>query len=269
MTQHKISQNVVFFVLTAGNKQQQMNEPPAPAPPPRPYDSLLPQLAVSGLTWNGKTEKPEGDQVSEPMAQQNRSGADVVWKEEQEEDEDLDSETGQQKEEVPVIVSGNDENLSGEEPSVEVSSSGNEELMQGRNHDSVLKTSGENLENDDKNTVDQDTASSGSGEADESENHHVAMYNSPESGQEEEEGVRQVFPENEISGSGQVSTQEIDDSDASSPENGQDDYVGQGSPKSSISRSGQFKKQESDDIESSLSGSGQYEEGETFSGSGE
>jgi len=56
-----------------------MQQASAPAPSPRPYDSLLPQLVMGRLTWSGRNEK----------AQENKSTVEEVWKEEKEEDEDL------------------------------------------------------------------------------------------------------------------------------------------------------------------------------------
>lgn len=245
-----------------------MNEPPAPAPPPRPYDSLLPQLAVSGLTWNGKRKKAEENQADGQTAQKTESSQDVIWKEEKEEDEDLDAENGQQKEEVPVIVSGNDEISSGHEPRVEMLPLGNKEVKHAKTHESQPTTSGENFENYHENTEGHVTSSSGSGEEmDSEEQHDVSMYNSPESTQEGD--VKQVFPESDISGSGQHSAQEIDDNETSSDGIRREDNVKQGFPKNNIRSGSQLHKQESGDFESSSSGSNQYEDDVTFSGSGE
>ena len=245
-----------------------MNEPPAPAPLPRPYDSLLPQLAVSGLTWNGKRKKAEENQADGQTAQKTESSQDVIWKEEKEEDEDLEAENGQQKEEVPVIVSGNDEISSGHEPRVEMLPLGNKEVKHAKTHESQLTTSGENFENYHENTEGHVTSSSGSGEEmDSEEQHDVSMYNSPESTQEGD--VKRVFPESDISGSGQHSAQGIDDNETSSDGSRREDNVKQGFPKNNIRSGSQLYKQESGDFESSSSGSNQYEDDVTFSGSGE
>lgn len=169
----------------------------APAPPPRPYDSLLPQLVVGGLTWSGRNEK----------AQENKSRIEEVWNEEKQEDEDLD-EGGQQKGKVPIIISGNDEISGHQHLTVEMSSSGNEETQEERNHDDEMKASGHYIENDYWDTQ-QNPALSGSGEENESNNLHITMYNSPESGQGE--NVRQIFSENIFSGGRQLENQDARD----------------------------------------------------------
>ena len=239
------------------NKQEQLNEPPAPAPPPRPYDSLLLQLAVSGLTWNSKQKKTEEYQTDRLTARKNGSGQEVIWKEEKEEDKDLDAENGQQKQEVPFIVSGNDEFSSGQEPRFEMISLGNKDVRQGIKHESLLKTSGENFENYDENTEGQEMASSESGEWMESEERHVAMYNSPQSNQAG--GVKQVFPESDISGGGQHLAQEIDDNDTSSDGSTREDNVRHDFPKNKTHTGGQLHNQGSGDFESTSSDSNQYE----------
>lgn len=177
--------------------------PTPPAPPPRPYDSLLPQLALGGLTWNGKTE---GNLAS--AAQKNNTGNEV-WKEEKEEDEDQD-EGGQQKGKVPIIVSGNDESSGNPQHlSAEMSSSGNEEMQNEGDHQNEMKASGDNIEQDDWKT-EQNMDLSGSGEEDETNNLHLSMYISPENGHGD--NIRRIFPENNFSGSEQPEKQETGDS---------------------------------------------------------
>ncbi|KAJ7390792.1 hypothetical protein OS493_022350 [Desmophyllum pertusum] len=205
-----------------GNQPGQMlHEPPAPAPPPSSYDSLLPQLAVSGLTWSDRNEKPEENQENKTAAtQENKSGIEEVWKEEKDEDLDLD-EKGHQKEEVPIIVSGNEDASGNDRPpgnektsgdqdlNVETSSAGNEEEIQEyRNYDNEMEASSDNTEYNDMKT-EQNLASSGSGEQIELTNDHVTMYRSPESGQGE--NVRLIFPEDNFSGSGQLEQQQTSD----------------------------------------------------------
>jgi len=165
-----------------------------PAPSPRPYDSLLPQLLMGRLTWSDVHEK----------GQENKSRIEDVWKEEKEEDEDLD-EGGQQKEKVPVISSSNYESSGHPDLTIEMSSSGNEEIQEERDNEDQMKASGDSMENDYKN-IELNTALSGSGEEDESNNLHITMYNSPESSQAGK--IRQIFPENNFSGSGQLENQE-------------------------------------------------------------
>lgn len=174
-----------------------MQQASAPAPSPRPYDSLLPQLVMGRLTWSGRNEK----------AQENKSTVEEVWKEEKEEDEDLD-EGGQQKGKVPVIISGNDRGSGHRELTIEMSSSGNENIQEERNHDDETKASGHYMESDYRD-MEQNAALSGSGEENESNNLHITMYNRPDSGQGEY--VRQIFPENDFSGSGQLENQEARD----------------------------------------------------------
>ena len=171
-----------------------MQQASVPAPPPRPYDSLLPQLVMGRLAWSAK-------------AQENKSTIEEVWKEEKEEDEDLD-EGGQQKGKVPVIASGNDQGSGHRELTIEMSSSGNENMQEERNHDDGTKASGRYMENDYRD-MEQNTALSGSGEENESNDLHITMYNGPDSGQGEY--VRQIFPENDFSGSGQLENQEAKD----------------------------------------------------------
>lgn len=165
-----------------------------PAPSPRPYDSLLPQLVMGRLTWSGVHEK----------GQENKSRIEEVWKEEKEEDEDLD-EGGQQKGKVPVIISSNDASSGHPDLTIEMSSSENEEIQEERDDEDQMKTSGDSMENGYRN-MEQNTALSGSGEEDESNNLHITMYNSPESSQAGK--IRQIFPENNFSGSGQLENQE-------------------------------------------------------------
>ena len=185
-----------------------MQQISAPAPLPRPYDSLLPQLVVGGLTWSGRNEK----------AQENKSTIEEVWKEEKEEDEDLD-EGGQQKGNVPVIISGNDQGSGHRDLTTEMSSSGNENIQEERNHDDETKASGHYMENDYRD-MEQNTALSGSGEKNESDNLHITMYNRPDNAQGEY--FRQIFPENDFSGSDQLQNQEArDDSFLRSSESGQ------------------------------------------------
>lgn len=217
-------QKYMMFLLfsTDGNQPGQMlHEPPAPAPPPSSYDSLLPQLAVSGLTWSDRNEKPEENQENKTAAtQENKSGIEEVWKEEKDEDLDLD-EKGHQKEEVPIIVSGNEDASGNDRPpgneetsgdqdlNVETSSAGNEEEIQEyRNYDNEMEASSDNIEYNDMKT-EQNLASSGSGEQIELTNDHVTMYRSPESGQGE--NVRLIFPEDNFSGSGQLEQQQTSD----------------------------------------------------------
>jgi len=183
--------------LQDGNQQKEMQQASAPAPSPRPYDSLLPQLVMGRLTWSGRNEK----------AQENKSTVEEVWKEEKEEDEDLD-EGGQQKGKVPVIISGNDRGSGHRELTIEMSSSGNENIQEERNHDDETKASGHYMESDYRD-MEQNAALSGSGEENESNNLHITMYNRPDSGQGEY--VRQIFPENDFSGSGQLENQEARD----------------------------------------------------------
>ena len=102
---------------------------------------------------------------------------------------------------------------------------------------------------------------------DSEEQHDVSMYNSPESTQEGD--VKQVFPESDISGSGQHSAQEIDDNETTSDGSRREDNVKQGFPKNNIRSGSQLHKQESGDFESGSSGSNQYEDDVTSSGSGE
>ncbi len=207
--------------MTDGNQPAEILQPSAPAPPPRPYDSLLPQLALGGLTWSGKNDKPGGNQETKSLAQENKPGNEEVWKEEKEEDEDLD-EGGQQKGKVPIIVSGNDESSGHpQDLSVEMSSSGNdhEEMQKDGDTEKEMKASGDNKEQDDGKT-EQNMALSGSGEANESNNLHLSMYINPESGQGE--NVRRIFPENDFSASGEAEQQETsDDNVASSSGSGQ------------------------------------------------
>lgn len=220
---------------TDESQRGEMLQPSAPPSLPRPYDSLLPQLALDGLSWGSKSEKPEENQETKSAALENKSGVEI-WKEEQEEDQDLD-EGGQQKGKVPIIVSGNDESSGNpQDLNVEMSSSGNDEIQKGGDHENVMKASGDNIGSDDTET-EQNMAFSGSGEEDESNSEHETIYSSPESGQGE--NVRIIFPETNFSGSGQPANQET-----------------------------------SDDILVSSSGSAQYPEDErlemtTFSGSGE
>ena len=174
-----------------------MQQASAPAPPPRPYDSLLPQLVVGHLTWNGRNEKPD----------ENKSTIEEVWREEKEEDQDLD-EGGQQKGKVPVIMSGSNQLSDHRDLTIEMSSSGNDIIQGERNHDEETKASGHYMENDYRD-MEQNTALSGSGEENESNNLHITMYNRHDSSQGE--NVRQVFPENDFSGSGHLENQEARD----------------------------------------------------------
>ena len=178
-----------------------MQQASAPAPPPRPYDSLLPQLVVGRLTWNGRNEK----------AEENKSTVEEVWKEEKEEDEDLD-EGGQQKGKVPVIISGNAKGSGHRDLTIEMSASGNENTQEEINHDDQTKASGHYIENDFRD-VEQTMALSGSGEENESNNLHnfdnFPICNRPDRSQGE--NVRQTFPENDFSGSGQLENQETRD----------------------------------------------------------
>ena len=167
----------------------------APAPPRRPYDSLLPQLVVGRLTWSGRNEK----------AQENKSTIEEVWKEEKEEDEDLD-EGGQQKGKVPIVILGNGGGSGHRDLPIEMSSSGNERIQQERDHDDETRASGHYIEKDYRD-MEQNTALSGSGEENESQNHHITIYSGPDSGQGEY--VRKIFPENYFSGSGQLENQEV------------------------------------------------------------
>ena len=130
-----------------------------------------------------------------------------VWKEEKEEDEDLD-EGGQQKGKVPVIISGNDQGSGHRDLTIEMSSSGHENTQEEINHDDETKPSGHYMESDYRD-MEQDMALSGSGEENESNNLHIAIYNRPDNGQGE--NVRQIFPENDFSGSDQVENQEARD----------------------------------------------------------
>lgn len=172
------------------NQQREMLQASVPAPSPRPYDSLLPQLVMGRLTWSGVHE--------------NKSRIEEVWKEEKEEDEDLD-EGGQQKEKVPVIISSNDTSSGHPDMTIEMSSSGNEEIQEERDNEDQMKASGDSMENDYRN-MEQNTALSGSGEEDVSNNLHITMYNGPESSQAGK--IRQIFPENNFSGSSQLENQE-------------------------------------------------------------
>lgn len=78
---------------------------PAPLPPSRAYDSLLPKLFLSGgPTWatgNGSKTTHRNPDLSTQTNQK-------IWKEEKEEDEDL-TESGQQKGVVPIKVNSNDQ----------------------------------------------------------------------------------------------------------------------------------------------------------------
>ena len=174
-----------------------MQQASAPAPSPRPYDSLLPQLVVGRLTWSGRNE----------TAEENKSTNGEVWKEEKEEDEDLD-EGGQQKGKVPVIISGNDQLSGSRDLTIEMSSSGNEITQEEINHDDETKASGHYMENDYRD-MERNTALSGSGEENESNDLHITMYNRPYSSQGE--NVRQIFPENDFPASGQLENQEASD----------------------------------------------------------
>ena len=174
-----------------------MQQASAPAPPPRAYDSLLPQLVIGRLTWSGRNE----------TAQENKSTVEEVWKEEKEEDEDLD-EGGQQKGKLPVTVSGNGQGSGHRELTIEMSSSGNENIQEERNHDDETNASGRYMESDYRD-MEQNTALSGSGEEHESNDLHITMYSRPNSGQGEY--IRQIFPENDFSGNGQLDNQEARD----------------------------------------------------------
>lgn len=194
---------------TDANQQGEMLQPSAPPSSPRPYDSLLPQLALGGLSWSGTNKKQEENQESKSAALESKSGVEI-WKEEQEEDQDLD-EGGQQKGKVPIIVSGNDESSGNpQDLNVEMSSSGNDETQKGRDHENEIKASGDSIASEDTETG-QNMAFSGSGEENESNSVHETtyMYSSPESGQGE--NVRRIFPETNFSGSGQPANQETSD----------------------------------------------------------
>ena len=92
----------IFF--TGPIQQKEFVTVPAPVPPPRAYDSLLPKLFLSGgPTWATGDGNKTTNRNPDFSAHTNQE----IWKEEKEEDEDL-TESGQQKGEVPVRVNSND-----------------------------------------------------------------------------------------------------------------------------------------------------------------
>jgi len=100
---HNVLRVSIFF--TGPIQQQELVTVPAPLPPPRAYDSLLPKLFLSGgPTWatgNGSKTTHGNPDFSTQTNQE-------IWKEQKEEDEDL-TESSQQKGVVPVRVNSNDQ----------------------------------------------------------------------------------------------------------------------------------------------------------------
>ena len=93
----------IFF--TGPIQQQELVTVPAPLPPPRAYDSLLPKLFLSGgPTWATGNSSKTTHRSPGFSTQTNQE----IWKEEKEEDEDL-TESGQQKGVVPVRVNSSDQ----------------------------------------------------------------------------------------------------------------------------------------------------------------
>lgn len=167
------------------SEQGDMLATSASAPPPKAYDSLLPQLFLSGgPTWN---PNEHGNTISASQDTQE------VWKEEKEEDEDL-NESGQQKGEVPIVELGKGEEHSGDhDMDMEISSSGSGEVNQEGNNDGEMMASGEIVKND-ADKMQQNTtviSLSGSGEVTEGRNDEADMAISGEtvaSGEENMEG---------------------------------------------------------------------------------
>lgn len=99
---HNVLRVSIFF--TGPIQQQELVTVPAPAPPPRVYDSLLPKLFLSGgPTW----ATGDGNKTTNRNPDFSTHTNQEIWKEEKEEDEDL-TESGQQKGVVPVRVNSND-----------------------------------------------------------------------------------------------------------------------------------------------------------------
>ena len=99
-----------FLLLVVDGVQQNSSEmvesQPAQALPARTYDSLLPKLAVSGPSWSTETGN-EGHAEFNSTGQERNSSGEDIWEEEREEDLDAD-ENGQQKGDVPLRWTEND-----------------------------------------------------------------------------------------------------------------------------------------------------------------
>ena len=199
---------------------------PAPAAPPRAYDTLIPKLFLSdGPTWH-KGKKDSAEHMNTNYTAQ---GNQEVWKEEKEEDEDLD-ESGQQKGEVPIeensgerdlhvessasgsgwsdvkgdiTASGeyvaHDENKVENNPSMMFSSSGSGELNEDRNIEGEMVANDEN-ESNDNDKIKQDSSFSGIGEKNYARKHRIVVYTPGD--EQAIENIKIVLPENDFSGSG-------------------------------------------------------------------
>ncbi|CAH3028110.1 unnamed protein product, partial [Porites evermanni] len=214
----------IFF--TGPIQQQELVTVPAPLPPPRAYDSLLPKLFLSGgPTWATRNSSKTTHRSPDFSTQTNQE----IWKEEKEEDEDL-TESGQQKEVVPVRVNSNDQ----QGLRVDVSSSGsgwdivkdgakNSEGNEGDHHLTGEHTtstsfsfsgSEENItrkmESKQKvpegDSMEENATLSGSGE-EERTRKHVIVADRPKNGLVTEK-IKIVLPENDVSGSGKIDDQE-------------------------------------------------------------
>lgn len=220
------------------SEQGEMLTVSASAPTPRAYDALLPKLFLSGgPTWARWKNNPAAQQNSNYTAQGNQT----IWKEEQDEDEDL-NEGGQQKGEVPIADLRKEEEHPGyQDLDIEMSSSGSSRVNGGinaeaemrgsgeqevkyndkieqnttlaalsswsgeankdRNIEREMTVSGEAKENDD-DKMGQKELFSGSGEQNEATKHHIAFYSS-EIGHPRGK-VKIISAENSSSGSGQL-----------------------------------------------------------------
>lgn len=247
-----------FSCFIDRSEQGEMLAVSATEPPPRAYDTLLPKLFLSsGPTWTKKNTN-QGEKQDTTYATQ---GGEKIWKEEQEEDEDLDR-RGQQKGEVPAVELGNEGKHSGDKYlDTDLSTSGSGVVMsQGRNMEDESLASGE-TEAQSGDQVEENAnfaaRSSGSGEVQNVREIGIEMTASGDTLRNFENKMGQ---ENVISGGGEQNNVNKQDMASYSPGSGQTrDNVEVFSPEISSSGSGHLEKQETaGDIETGSSGNDQY-----------